>query len=143
MFIVLNFTLLKFFVTHIIHCSFRLNELRLYQLPIMNWKNLTTLQDLEKAIEASHNQPVALFKHSTRCPVSFAAKKTVEHDWDLDIDAYYLDLIAHRDISNAIAEKLGVEHQSPQMILVKNGKAVYDASHAAIDVENMSEAISI
>ncbi|WP_264792835.1 bacillithiol system redox-active protein YtxJ [Aureispira anguillae] len=105
----------------------------------MKWKALNTIQDLETALEASHNQPVALFKHSTRCSVSLMAKKSVERFWDLDIDAYYLDLIAHRDVSNAIADQLNIQHQSPQMILVKKGEAIYNASHGAIDVDAMGE----
>lgn len=105
----------------------------------MKWKELNNINDLENALKASHEQPVALFKHSTRCSVSLMAKKSVERFWDLDIDAYYLDLIAHRDVSNSIAEQLEIHHQSPQMILVKNGKAIYDASHGSIDVDAMGE----
>ena len=105
----------------------------------MKWKELNNINDLESALKASHEQPVALFKHSTRCSVSLMAKKSVERFWDLDIDAYYLDLIAHRDVSNSIAEQLEIHHQSPQMILVKNGKAIYDASHGSIDVDAMGE----
>lgn len=105
----------------------------------MKWKELNSLSDLETALKISHEQPVALFKHSTRCSVSLMAKKSVERFWDLDIDAYYLDLIAHRDVSNAIAEQLEIQHQSPQMILVKDGKAIYNASHGSIDVDAMGE----
>lgn len=107
----------------------------------MNWKELKSIDDLTAAIEASNERPVALFKHSTRCSVSFMAKKTVERFWELDIDAYFLDLLAHRDVSNKIAELLGVMHQSPQMILVKNGKAVYDGSHSNIDLNKMGSLI--
>jgi bacillithiol system protein YtxJ len=105
----------------------------------MKWKELNSINDLEAALKASHEQPVALFKHSTRCSVSLMAKKSVERFWDLDIDAYYLDLIAHRDVSNSIAEQLEIQHQSPQMFLVKDGKAIYNASHGSIDVDAMGE----
>lgn len=105
----------------------------------MKWKELNSIEDLETALKASHEQPVALFKHSTRCSVSLMAKKSIERFWDLDIDAYYLDLIAHRDVSNSIAEQLEVHHQSPQMVLVKDGKAIYNASHGSIDVDAMGE----
>ncbi|WMX12230.1 MULTISPECIES: bacillithiol system redox-active protein YtxJ [unclassified Aureispira] len=105
----------------------------------MKWKELNNINDLETALKASYEQPVALFKHSTRCSVSLMAKKSVERFWDLDIDAYYLDLIAHRDVSNAIADQLNIEHQSPQMILVKEGKAIYNASHGSIDVDTMGD----
>jgi bacillithiol system protein YtxJ len=105
----------------------------------MKWKELNSINDLEAALKASHDQPVALFKHSTRCSVSLMAKKSVERFWDLDIDAYYLDLIAHRDVSNSIAAQLNIDHQSPQMFLVKGGKAIYNASHGSIDVDAMGE----
>ncbi len=104
----------------------------------MNWIELKTIEDFQNALKASKQKPVAFFKHSTRCSVSFMAKRSVEANWDLDIDAYYLDLIAHRDISNAIATELGVQHQSPQMILVKDGQVAYHASHGSIDVDAMA-----
>lgn len=107
----------------------------------MNWKKLESIADLEAALEASKDQAVALFKHSTRCSVSSMAKRLIESDWDLDIDAYYLDLIAHREVSNAIAERLHIQHQSPQMIVVKDGAAVYHASHGSIRVADMAEAL--
>lgn len=58
--------------------------------------------------------------------------------WDDDADTnkltpYYLDLIANRDVSNKIEEVLHVEHQSPQLILIKNGKSIYDTSHMGIN----------
>jgi len=105
----------------------------------MKWKELNSINDLETALKASHEHPVALFKHSTRCSVSLMAKKSIERFWDLDIDAYYLDLIAHRDVSNSIAEQLEIHHQSPQMFLVKDGKSIYNASHGSIDVDAMGE----
>lgn len=107
----------------------------------MNWKKLESIADLEAALEASNDQAIALFKHSTRCPVSSMAKRLVERDWNLNIDAYFLDLIAYREVSNAIAERLKVQHQSPQMIVVKNGASIYDASHESIQVAAMAEAL--
>lgn len=104
----------------------------------MNWKLLKNTEDLQNALEASKNQAIVLFKHSTRCSISFVAKKMIEHSWDLDIDAYFLDLVAYRDLSNAIATQLEVIHQSPQLILVKDGKALYDASHGQIDVGSLA-----
>ncbi len=101
----------------------------------MNWKHLNSTNDLKEAIELSNTQPVALFKHSTRCSVSMMAKRGLEQFWDLPIEAYHLDLIAHRDISSQIANTFGVRHESPQIIVIRNGKAVYDASHGKIDVD--------
>ena len=107
----------------------------------MNWKALTNKEELEAATESSYKEAVAIFKHSTNCSVSFMAKKTIERFWDLEIEAYFLDLIAYRSISNSIAETFSVQHQSPQMLLIKEGKAVYHASHGSIDLEKMSEHI--
>lgn len=103
-----------------------------------NWKNLTSVEDLHAALEASNTQPVVLFKHSTRCSVSLMAKRMLDSTWNLPIDAYFLDLLAHRDVSNAIAEELQVEHQSPQLIVVKDGEAIHHASHGAINVDQVA-----
>jgi len=108
----------------------------------MDWIEIKSVEELHQALAKSEKQPIALFKHSTRCSVSFMAKKTVEQSWDLDIPAYYLDLIAHRDVSNAIAKKLSIPHQSPQMIVVKDGQAIYDASHGSIRVEDIATALA-
>ena len=73
----------------------------------MMWKPLQSLEDLDAAIAASHNHPVVLFKHSTRCSVSAMAKRNFEAQWDptQQAEAYLLDLIAYRSVSNAIAER--------------------------------------
>lgn len=100
----------------------------------MEWNEMETRKDFERALERSHQQPVMLFKHSTRCPVSSMARKLTEQRWNHPgIAAYHLDLIAHRDVSNAIAEVLAVDHESPQMILVKHGVVTQVLSHSAID----------
>jgi bacillithiol system protein YtxJ len=72
------------------------------------------------------------------------AKQRLEQAWDMESDScsfYFLDLIAHRDVSNAIAEKSGVTHQSPQLIVIHNGQVVYDASHGEIDYDVMLDMI--
>jgi bacillithiol system protein YtxJ len=102
----------------------------------INWINLTDLNDLEAMIQESFEHPVVVFKHSTRCSISRMALRQFETDWNLEgkITPYFLDLLEYRSISNAIAERLGVVHQSPQVIVVKAGQAVYDVSHEAIQV---------
>ncbi len=101
----------------------------------MNWKELKSLEDWEAALEASKTEAIVLFKHSTRCSVSFVVKKGFERSFDLDITAYFLDLVKYRAISNQIASQLEVRHQSPQLILIKDGKALHNASHGAIDAD--------
>lgn len=96
----------------------------------MNWINLTDSQQIQAIIELSKQQPVLIFKHSTRCSISATALNRLERAWNLqDAKAYYLDLIAYRPISNALAEQFEVEHQSPQVLIIKNGQCVYHESH--------------
>ncbi|MEZ7499532.1 bacillithiol system redox-active protein YtxJ [Flavobacterium sp. Arc3] len=105
--------------------------------PKMNWNALTDLEQLNEIISLSNEKPVVIFKHSTRCSISRMALKQFENEFDLSdkVTPYFLDLIAYRDISNGIASRFGVMHQSPQLLLIKNGKSVYDVSHSDIDAE--------
>tara|TARA_R110002126_G_scaffold290637_2_gene448077 strand:+ start:164 stop:553 length:390 start_codon:yes stop_codon:yes gene_type:complete len=101
----------------------------------MDWNNLTDLGQLNEIMTLSSEKPVAIFKHSTRCSVSRMALKQFENEFDSSdkVTPYFLDLIAYREVSNEIAHRFGVQHQSPQLILVKDGKAIYNASHSDID----------
>ena len=110
----------------------------------MNWKHLTSIDDLNAAIVSSENKTVVLFKHSTRCSISRMALKMFESDWDeslAEVDAHFLDLLEHRDISAAIAEKLGVSHQSPQMNVLQAGRSVHHANHSSIDAADVKEIV--
>ena len=109
----------------------------------MNWIPLTTIGQLDQIVEASRIHPIAIFKHSTRCSVSSMVKRTLERDWkapSAEIPVYFLDLIAFRSISHEIAERFDVTHESPQLILIKDGKALYHASHSEIDFDQMLKA---
>jgi len=110
----------------------------------MNWISLESVNQVKKIVERSKEKPCVIFKHSTRCSISSMAKFRLEGDWDISEDtaeAYYLDLIAHRDVSNYIAEELGVYHESPQIILLKGGEVVYDESHLDITVNELKESL--
>lgn len=101
------------------------------------WKNIESEADLNKAIEESSTKKVAIFKHSTRCFISKTVLKNFEREVqnsDKDVSYYFLDLIANRNLSNKIADDFRVTHQSPQLIVLENGKAVNDASHQSISV---------
>lgn len=106
-------------------------------MPKMNWNALTDLEQLNEIISLSNEKPVVIFKHSTRCSISRMALKQFENEFDLSdkVTPYFLDLIVHRDISNGIASRFGVMHQSPQLLLIKGGKSVYDVSHSDIDAD--------
>lgn len=109
----------------------------------MNWTTISSSKDVNQIIEASHSTPQVILKHSTTCPISSMAKMRLENKWDLEgVEAHYLDLLAHRDVSANIAEILSVHHESPQILLVINGECVYDASHFDITVDELKESLN-
>lgn len=115
------------------------------QQTLSDWKVLESEKQLEQAIQDSHDKPVVLFKHSVTCGISAGAKHRLESGWNFDgadLDFYYLDLLANRPISNKIAEDLGVLHQSPQLIVLKNGKAVFNTSHHRINVQAIADVLA-
>jgi len=100
----------------------------------MNWVVLQDYSQIHKALQQS--EPFLVFKHSTRCSISSMAKSRFERNFDLEgVQAFYLDLIAYRSISDQLALDLNVVHQSPQLLLIQNGRCTYHASHNAIDLE--------
>jgi bacillithiol system protein YtxJ len=109
----------------------------------MIWKNLEQLTALEEIDKASFTHPILIFKHSTRCSISDVAKARLDREDNLNgVDFYYLDLIKHRDISNALAEKYNVHHESPQILLIHNGECVYDESHIGITMAEIKEQVT-
>jgi len=109
---------------------------------MINWIDLREHEQIERIREESKKQPVLIFKHSTRCSISRTALDRLERNWKSDIKTYYLDLLSYRTISNQIAEYFGVEHESPQVLLVKDGKPVHVSSHLAISADEIAKAIS-
>jgi bacillithiol system protein YtxJ len=109
----------------------------------INWNELTDLGQLNEIIAMSNEKPVAIFKHSTRCSVSRMALKQFENEFNSSdkVTPYFLDLIEYRAISNEIANRFGVTHQSPQLILIKDGKAIYNVSHSDIDAEELGKRV--
>ena len=110
----------------------------------MHWITLTDDRQLDELIAASHQKTIAIYKHSTRCSVSVMVKRGLEQQWQLtedELPVYYLDLLAYRSISNRIAEFFSVRHESPQLILIRDGKAIYHASQSEIDFDAMVEKV--
>jgi len=106
----------------------------------MNWLDLTNEQQLETIVEQSKTQPVVIFKHSTRCSISSMAKNRIERETPPEnVVFYYLDLIRYRSISNRIAEDFHVPHESPQVLLIKNGECIYEESHNGISMDEIAE----
>ena len=113
------------------------------KLSNVNWIPLQLMEQLDEIIALSKEKPVLIFKHSTRCSISRFALKQFENEFDLQnqIDAYFLDLLEFRDISNEIASRFGIMHQSPQLLLIKEGKVLYDASHSDIQADELKKYI--
>ena len=86
------------------------------------WKELTMQEQLDEIDSRSNSRPVVIFKHSTRCSISAMTLSRFERAYtdDLSFEPYFLDLIAYRDVSDAIAERYGIRHESPQALLILN-----------------------
>lgn len=105
----------------------------------MNWIPIENREQLDTIVEESFDNPVLIFKHSTRCFISKSALRMFESEFNhqSEIMPYFLDLLEHRDISNEIAQRFDVVHQSPQVIIIQDGKAIYNASHERIDANKL------
>ena len=92
----------------------------------IDWKKLEALQQLEEVDKISQQSPVVIFKHSTRCSISATAIDRLERKWEVsnhpDVSAFYLDVIQHRELSQSVADRYGITHESPQMLVIQDGK---------------------
>ena len=110
----------------------------------MNWIDLNNVQQLADLKELSKTRPQVIFKHSTRCSISSMAKSRLERGEQPDSgDFHLLDLIKYRSISDKIAEDFLVQHESPQILLIKNTECVYDESHSGIQMNDIFEQLSL
>ncbi|PSG88119.1 bacillithiol system redox-active protein YtxJ [Aurantibacter aestuarii] len=110
---------------------------------ILPWINLEHIKSLDVIAEKSKTKTQLIFKHSTRCGISRMALNqfVAQYNLDLNADLYYLDLLNFRDVSNEVGYKFQVMHQSPQLLIIKNGVAVAHASHGAINDINLEKYI--
>lgn len=109
----------------------------------MNWIELTSEEQLKAIKQKSLEKPQAIFKHSTRCSISSVVKNRLDKAANAeDVDFYYLDLIKYRNISNQVAETFLIQHESPQILLIKNGQCVYNESHSSIRFDDILEQLS-
>ncbi len=100
------------------------------------------IDQLNSLVEASFLKPQLIFKHSTRCSVSRFVLNEFKKAYnfsEVDFTAYFLDLLSYREISNAIANQFNVVHQSPQLLIIKNGKAIAHASHENVNKIKLTE----
>jgi bacillithiol system protein YtxJ len=103
------------------------------------WINLTNEEQLQEIKEKSNGRPQLIFKHSTRCSISSMAKNRLDKSSRPEgMDFYFLDLIKHRNISNKISTEFNVYHESPQVLVIKNGESIYNESHSGINMKEIT-----
>ncbi|MEO1030649.1 MAG: bacillithiol system redox-active protein YtxJ [Bacteroidota bacterium] len=107
---------------------------------VLPWIALNSVEQLSAIEEKSKTKPQLIFKHSTRCGISrMVINQFIElYDMDANADLYYLDLLSYREVSNETGYKFQVLHQSPQLLVIKNGVVVAQASHGAINDLDLS-----
>ncbi|MEO6455837.1 MAG: bacillithiol system redox-active protein YtxJ [Ginsengibacter sp.] len=104
----------------------------------MLWINLVREEQLQEIKDKSNQKPQVIFKYSSRCSLSGVAKNRLDKSTPpAGMDFYFLDLIKHRDISNKVSQEFSVYHESPQVIIIKNGESIYDESHTAINMQEI------
>lgn len=99
------------------------------------WKALNSLEQLDTIVQDSNQRPQLIFKHSTTCGISGMVLRMITNSWKVEeesLDLYFLDLHAHREISNEVAIRFQVIHESPQLLVIKNDQTVFNTSHGAI-----------
>ena len=110
----------------------------------MQWIHLTDEEQLKQIISQSEAKPQVIFKHSTRCSISSVAFQRLQKAQQPEgIDFYYLDLLAHRPLSNKITEVFRVHHESPQILVIRDGQCIYDESHLAISMMDIVESAKV
>ena len=103
---------------------------------IIPWNRLSTIDQLNEIDKESYHQPIAIFKHSTRCGTSSMALRLFEKQLSIEnnnVKLYFLDLLSFKDVSNELAIRFQVFHQSPQLIVLKEGNTIHHSSHYQID----------
>jgi bacillithiol system protein YtxJ len=107
-----------------------------------NYTEITSIPEWEKVLQESKEKPVLLFKHSTTCPVSAAAYREFT-SFETEVNAYLVKVIESRPVSKEIESNLGVQHQSPQAIVLSNEKSVWNASHWNITEKSLAKALEV
>jgi bacillithiol system protein YtxJ len=106
---------------------------------------LSTIEALDHALSESNERPVLLFKHSLTCPISSRAFREFQsylERGDAAVSYALIKVQNSRPVSNEAASRLGVRHETPQAILIRNGREVWNASHFDITADALEEAIA-
>jgi len=109
---------------------------------VLPWISLNSLEQLKEIEQNSKTRPQVIFKHSTTCGISRMVLNMFTDKFQIDdnqMDIYFLDLHAHRNVSNEVGIYFQVLHQSPQLLVIKNGVAVFHTSHGAISEVNLEQ----
>lgn len=114
---------------------------------MLAWHKLSSESQIDQIEQQSHHTPCLIFKHSTRCSISSTALNRVERQWDFDpqsqLTPYYLDLLQHRSVSNYIAKKFEIQHQSPQVLLIIKGECILEQSQLEINIPEVAEQLTL
>ena len=108
----------------------------------MEWKAIKNDSTFYELLELSDKEKVLILKFSPDCMVSFIMKMILQREWNqamMNIKTYLVDVIDHKDISDKISAEFGVEHQSPQVLIVKNGKCIHVKSHGHITIKDLAQ----
>ena len=104
----------------------------------MHWIHLTDEEQLKQIINRSQERPQVIFKHSSRCSISSVALQRLQKvSQPLNIDFYFLDLLSLRSLSNKVAQVFNVPHESPQVLVIKEGRCIYEESHMGISMNEI------
>ena len=103
------------------------------------FKEINSTEKLDELFEQSNEKAVVLFKHSLTCPISSGVYEEISN---ADADINLVVVQTARNISTAIADKTGVRHETPQAIVLKDGKVVYHASHYDVTAEDVEESVN-
>lgn len=110
----------------------------------MQWTRLSHPDQLLELISISHQTPCVIFKHSTRCSISSIAQHRLKIDWpweETELRTFHVDVIESRAVSDAVARQFGVDHESPQVLVIVDGRCVHHSSHLDISISDLEEAL--
>ena len=112
----------------------------------IKWAQLESSKQLEDLIQNSTAKPQLIFKYSSRCDLSYTMLNRLENDWQPNetdnIDTIFLDILSARELSNSVENKFGIRHESPQVLVIKNGECIYDDSHMRINYNRIKECLN-
>ena len=108
----------------------------------MNWLNIDSVEKIMEIKDLSQNRRVLIFKYSPKCVVSYVMRMLFEREWHeeaMKMETYLLNVKEHKELSDKIAKEFGVEHQSPQILIIEKGKCIFNASHGKIKVSEIKQ----